>query len=149
MPRSCLPWGGGVVMLSSLSRSRHTQMGCCPGCSLSSRQPAEPAVSPKCSCSFCHTQRYLCSHTSILPPKKSRVCLCMSLLKRVLLGYPLLARTGKSQSSQQLLALSEPHMLSKAREMLSSQDTPVLIDRAWSPYPDLPHSKGRQRLDAH
>lgn len=38
----------------------------------------------------------------------------MSLLKRVLLGYPFLVRTGKSQSSQQLVTLSEPHMLSKA-----------------------------------
>lgn len=66
----------------------------------------------------------------------------MPLLKRVLLGYPFLARTGKSQSSQQLLAFSEPHTLSKAPEMLSSQDAPLPIDRVWSSYPDLPQARG-------
>lgn len=95
-----------------------------------------------------HTEVSLLTHKHLASQKKSFMFVYV-LAERVLLGYPLLARTGKSQSSQQLLALSEPHMLSKAREMLSSQDTPVLIDRAWSPYPDLPHSKGRQRLDAH
>lgn len=105
------------------------------------------------------TRLPLAPHTEVslltdkhLASQKSSVCFVWtfstSLLKPVLLGYPFLARTGKPQSSQ-LLALSEPHMLSKAREMLSRQDTPLLIDRAWSSYPDLPHNTGRQRRDAH
>lgn len=75
------------------------------------RQPAEPAVSPKCSCPFCHTQSCLCSQTSIFPPKTCSVCVCVDIPHT--LGYPFLARTGKSQSSQELPAFSEPHMLSK------------------------------------
>lgn len=101
---------------------------------------------PKCSCPSCHTQRWLCSQTSILPPKKV-VCVCVDI-PHTSLGYPFLARTGKTQSFQQLLAFSQLQMLSKAPEMLSSQDTPLLIDRAWSSYPDLPPSKGKQRPDA-
>lgn len=115
MPRSCLPWGGGVVMLSSLSRSRHTQMGCCPLCSLSRRDNLQSLLRAQNAAAPSATHRGVFAHrqASFLP-KNVYVCVDIphALGEACAPGIPLPGQ-DREVSIFPTTAFSEPHMLSK------------------------------------